>query len=227
MAVEAQRGCGYRKVGGLYLVSGGLGAPCDRLPFPLHVCPTCAQGIKQSRGWQWVNGFILFGGVHLPENCNDRRCPLCQFTEQFKSAGLLWVGEKFYKRPNDFVNESRTLGVSRRIKAIPHGMKLGETWVLLGHSKAVYNFTVPVSEEFVLDGQELIKDSYTPGIFQVFKPSAVELIVTKRQLRDETFLENLKNHQKKTGVEIKTVIVPEDDPDHQGKNGDDGDDDDK
>lgn len=35
MAVEARRGCGYRKAGGLYLVASGMGSPCHRLPIPL------------------------------------------------------------------------------------------------------------------------------------------------------------------------------------------------
>ena len=31
MASEPKRGCGYRKIGGTYLVGGGIGIPCDRL----------------------------------------------------------------------------------------------------------------------------------------------------------------------------------------------------
>lgn len=54
MAVEARRGCGFRKVGGLYMVSGALSSPCERLPLELHVCPVCNAGIKQTRAWQWI-----------------------------------------------------------------------------------------------------------------------------------------------------------------------------
>ena len=54
MAVEARRGCGYRKVGGLYLMGGTGGMPCCKMPIPLHVCPTCHGGIKQTRGWSWI-----------------------------------------------------------------------------------------------------------------------------------------------------------------------------
>ena len=53
---ESERGCGFRKKGGLYLVSEGLAAPCGKLPIPLTVCPVCGQGIKPSRGWTWING---------------------------------------------------------------------------------------------------------------------------------------------------------------------------
>src|SRR5207302_7622776 len=55
VAVEAKRGCGYRKIGGLYFVGGGRGVACDRLPIPLDICPTCGHGIKQTRGFTWVD----------------------------------------------------------------------------------------------------------------------------------------------------------------------------
>lgn len=62
MAAEAKRGCGYRKVGGLYLVAGKTGAACCKLPLPLTVCPCCGQGIKQTRGWTWVDPSKLMAG---------------------------------------------------------------------------------------------------------------------------------------------------------------------
>jgi hypothetical protein len=47
MAIERKRGCGYRKVGGMYLVGDeGIWVPCDRLPIILDVCPACGGGIK-------------------------------------------------------------------------------------------------------------------------------------------------------------------------------------
>ena len=62
MSIEAKRGCGYRKVGGIYLVGDGLSAVCDRLPYPLEVCRVCGAGIKPSRGIQWLDGKEFFGG---------------------------------------------------------------------------------------------------------------------------------------------------------------------
>jgi hypothetical protein len=64
MAVEAKRGCGHRKVGGLYLVSGDTFVYCDRLPFKLDVCPCCGGGIKQARGTTWIQPLDLFEGDH-------------------------------------------------------------------------------------------------------------------------------------------------------------------
>lgn len=52
-------------------------------------------------------------------------------------AGLMWVGEKFYKTPEVFVAEGVTMGFSKRIKAVPRGFKVGETYVLLAHPKAI------------------------------------------------------------------------------------------
>lgn len=229
MAVEARRGCGYRKIGGLYLVSGNVGQSCDRLPFPLHVCSTCGQGIKQSRGWTWVNSYKLFDGNH--KGCKERRtwtCVICDTPPE--RAGLLWTGGKFYKKTDDFMNEARTMGVSRRISAIPKGLKLGETWILMAHPKAVYNVDIPSDDKFEFFNtttEEIVKEKWTPGIFTAFKPTAIEKIITDLQAKDKTFMEEIEAHSKKVGVEIKPVIVPHDDPDHQGsvydkENGDEG-----
>jgi hypothetical protein len=77
--IEAARGCGYRKGGGMYLVSGGISQPCGLLPIPLDVCPCCNQGIKPARGWTWIDVSKLtqdrpckltvkdWEGVHRPD----------------------------------------------------------------------------------------------------------------------------------------------------------------
>ena len=68
MSVEARRGCGYRKVGGLYLVGPKLEAGCGRLPL-VHVCPVCQSGIKQTRGWVWKG----VSPVTVPDSDKDHR----------------------------------------------------------------------------------------------------------------------------------------------------------
>ena len=55
MAQEQRRGCGHRKRGATYLVGPIDGVMCHRLPISLHVCPTCGNGVKQSRGWTGLN----------------------------------------------------------------------------------------------------------------------------------------------------------------------------
>jgi len=222
MAVEARRGCGYRKLGGLYLVGGGIGIPCDRLPIPLDICPCCGQGIKQSRGWTWVDVGKLVNGRHrvlsphaAHENCDPQTCvyanpcpefvscPLCGHPESFGKAGLLWIGERFYKTPGDFIAEGVSLGFSRRIRTVPRGFKPGETYVLLAHPKAVevrnVNALFP----------EAVEPDYKPGIFYLWLPQRLEKIVAE-SARDTDEIEDLE----KRG--ITPIFVPDDDADHQG-----------
>lgn len=191
MAVEPKRGCGYRKVGGLYMVSGpGRGMPCDRLPWPLTVCPTCNQGIKQTRGWTWVNPKALFGGNH--ERCNDVGvCPVCVPTEE--RAGLLWIGERFYSTVLNFNLESEALGISRRIKAIPRGFEVRKTWILLAHPSAI-------QQKFNIE---------EPGIFKVWRPTRVEKILPESKRGSEEAVEL-------EAKGITCVFVPDNDPDHTG-----------
>lgn len=195
MSVEAKRGCGFRKVGGLYLVGEGPGAACDRMPIPLNVCPCCGEGIKFSRGWTWIQPSRLFEGDHEEQvifTCDcPTACPACYPSRHFAlegKAGLLWVGEKFYTT-SSFTEESVRLGVSKRIAAIPNKFEIGKTWVFLAHKKAI-------NEE-------------TPGIFMVFRPRAIEKIVTISESCDKEKMEKLI----KRG--ITPVRVPDGDPDHR------------
>ncbi len=209
MAVEAKRGCGYRKVGGLYLVSGGAGVPCDRLPIPLTSCPVCSHGFKQSRGWTWTDVFGLVGGVH--EGCHDEYlpCALCTDPKSIGKAGLLWIGEKFYKTPADFQKEGVAMGFSRRIKALPRGFKVGETWVLLAHSKTIQTLEPKVLEgDQALLGQQF-ETVFHPGIFTLWRPSRVEKLLPESK-RDSDEVKELMERG------ITPVFVPDGDKDHQG-----------
>lgn len=234
MAIEAKRGCGYRKVGGIYLVSGKHSEPCHRLPIPLHVCPTCHGGIKQSRGWTWVESAILGGNC---ESFDDHRalhcttCPTCTPKLLGDHVGLIWIGEKFYPTPADFMREGIEQGISRRVSKVPRNFKLGESWVILGHPKAVPTECVHsvdgpsvkgCKHEIELGstgfsengepGYDLTKAAHitdTPGIFTAFKPIRIEKLITKSQATPETLEELAKKH-------ITPVVVPDDDKDHQG-----------
>jgi hypothetical protein len=218
MAVEAKRGCGYRKVGGTYLVSSGEGMPCDRLPIRLDVCPVCSHGFKQARGWTWVDLFGLVGGNHVVtgiQACDDPPyCPLCHNVKAIGKAGLLWIGEKFYKTPEDFMREGRELGFSRRVHALPRGFKVGETWVLLAHPKADRSCDYVNPEENPEEAKQLVLENgilwrYFPAIFTVWRPTRVEKILKESQRDSEEVKELLEKG-------ITPVFVPDDDPDHQG-----------
>lgn len=225
MAVEAKRGCGYRKVGGLYLVGGGIGRACDRLPYELSVCPCCSGGIKPSLGWTWIKPGLLFEGPHTRDYgrmldeadnmisiCPDRMsydgCWLCSDPGKFKKAGLLWIGGGFYKSPADFVKEGMAMGFSRRIKAVPRNFKAGETPVFLAHRKTIER---PATAEDIENNPKLKGEliSSFPGIFYVWIPQAIEKIF-KESDRGTTAVKDTESRG------IRAVFVPDNDKDHQG-----------
>lgn len=233
MAIEPRRGCGFRKINGLYLVGGGIAKPCDRLPLTLCLCPTCGAGIKQTRGWTWIDVSRLIEGPHVSSvegelrecSCELRSrtigirilCTFCHFPKRMGRAGLLWIGEKFYATPADFVAEGMNLGFSRRIKSIPRGFKAGETWVLLAHPKAVHTTELDMEadeqQDFPLTGAPQ-KVVYKPGVFYVWLPQRIEKILP----------ESARGSEEVTDLEkrgITPVFVPTDDPDHQGSVHDD------
>jgi len=254
MAVEAKRGCGYRKQNGLYLVGGGLSAPCDRMPFPLDRCKTCGGGIKFTRGPQWLQPDFFTPHDSLVafrrETCLDESvCPVCvnggpdasrsaSADDLFGPHLLLWIGRGHYS-PDAYLKESRELGVSRRLSAMPKGLVIGETWVLLAHLDAVPpkdpnvctrcetttvmhanhpdassvfkvgTIKLALNGETIEVCEEFQAPKPTPGIFCAFVPRAVELILKQSDSTPERV-----EKEAKRGVTV--VAVPDDDKDHQG-----------
>jgi hypothetical protein len=84
-------------------------------------------------------------------------------------VGLLWIGERFYATPADFMRETATQGVSRRISAVPKDFRIGETWVWIAHRKCIAN----------ADG------TFTAGVFQAFRPQAIEYVVRGDETDEE------------------------------------------
>ena len=173
---------------------------CHRLPFELSVCPACSQGVKPSRGWTWIDGVEILSpgcergagiavGVERMRHC--RTCVVCSThllvpqkefkpneepPEHFGMSGLIWIGEKFYPTPETFIDEAIAMGVSRRIKVVPNGFVLGETWVFFAH-----RFTVEDEDNPAVEKRH-------PGIFRAFMPTSIEYIIkgdeTDKQLED-------------------------------------------
>ena len=214
MAVEAKRGCGYRKVGGLYIVMPPIfeWKHCDRLNVELDVCPCCGQGIKQSRAFTWVKPSQFLDGDHKVRMdygppyeetyalCPEDTCPLCRPALMGEKAALMWVGEKFYPTPAHFMHEMRTIGFSKRVRGVPNDFVFGETWLILAHPKAIRK----VEQK---DGDEEPKEYFYPGIFTIIKPTHLEKIVTD-DISEE-------DEQELLDRGIKPIKVPADDPDHQ------------
>lgn len=219
MVIEAQRGCGFRKVGGLYLCGGGHGMTCDRLPYELKVCPVCGSGVKFSRGFQWLDWKRYAGSHYLEEtehplakiicHCN-LVCPVC-YPEISQPYGLLFVGEAFYT-PQSFIQEAIQMGVSRRIAAIPKNLKLGKTWVLFAHKHVVEKLIVESVQEAwdeVRQGKtpELGETVKVPGVFYAFRPQTIELLIWKSDATPEHLAELVKKN-------ITPIIIPDGDVDH-------------
>jgi hypothetical protein len=158
--VNAKRGCGYRKKGGLYLFSSSGFVSCHKLPIPLTVCPCCSAGIKFSRGWTWISDMLLQSKACPKKQCLKKQC--VPFDGSVEKLGLIWIGKEFYKKTSDFTKEANEMGISRRIKSIPRGFKVGETWVALAHIHAITDFD---------------NKKQSAGIFAVFKPERIEYII--------------------------------------------------
>lgn len=207
VSVEGARGCGYRKSGangwGLYLMADGPFAPCEKLPFPLHVCPVCGHGIKSTRGFTWIEPANLFADLE-EQDCESPACgfcPLGNFSMMQGQHGLLWVGEKFYRSAESFQVESNRMGISRKISTIPQGFKLGSTWIFLAHRKAVYG----VDENGELERQ--------PGVFMVFKPQRLDVVIDD----ENNVPEYAQELQKQYGEEKCRIVKVIRDIDMQGQ----------
>lgn len=170
--VEAERGCGYRKERGLYLVGGRLARACGKLPIPLTVCKCCNSGIKQIRGFSWIHSSLIEDKACATSGCVGGCSPFNQKDVMF---GLLWVGTKYYNTPADFVREGNAQGISKRISFIPRDLVVGKTWIMLAHPKAIQIFTE--------DPKEPVK--YQKGIFSAFIPERIEYVVEGNETEEE------------------------------------------
>ncbi|MBA7520834.1 hypothetical protein ES705_12933 [subsurface metagenome] len=176
---EKKRACGFRdRPRALYLVSGNLALPCGRLPIPLKICPVCGSGFKPARGYTWIDAHRLAKATVAEKECLAPHCQSCPVSAmlraEIKKAGLIWIGEKFYRNPFEFTQEANTMGVCRRIPFVPIDFELGKTWILLAHRRAILKkakFGSPLA--------------YEAGIFQIFKPEKIEITCNGKESDQE------------------------------------------
>lgn len=190
---EQKRGCGYRKIGGLYLVSDPFELICDGLPLELERCQCCGFKPPFSRNLQRINPYYiaLLEGKHHQINQNLCKCPdICPICNPHAQSiyGLMFVGSKYYT-PETFTKEAFAQGVSKRIPEIPSWLILGETWIFLAHQKVPKESTSSHSKMFPdmkfnnLRTQE--PTEFMAAIFYGFKPQRVEMPMWKGSLTDE------------------------------------------
>lgn len=231
MAVEQERRCGFRKVGGLYLEGEYIAVPCDRLPLLLETCPVCGGGIKVGRGFTEINPLQLWG-LHTP--CDDAHRPCFVCDPEDEPAYIMLVGEGYYPTPRDFIQEATHQGISKRIPFVPKRLKVGQTVIYLAHAKASEVRSTPelqnalaIGSDDELEYNPRLLEAETvrqaPGIFGAFIPQRIVQIVKESQLKGaagEKMMEDL------TKRGITPVPVPDDDPDHAGRGHTHNDDDD-
>ena len=232
---EVKRGCGYRRIGGLYLVSDpGQHLNCDGLPLELQECDCCGFKPPFNRKLQLLKPAYIIQAeqnLHLKlkargaagEICGCwKDCPTCH-PDPKGSYGLMFVGQKSYT-PSSFIKEAFSMGVSKRIPEIPSWLKLGETWIFLAHLK-----TPNVCLALLKDNGLHMKEPETiPAIFYGFKPQRVEMPMWKGSLTDAEIVkleqkgitpillertpENIKNHKdaKAKGDRLEKYLREED-----------------
>lgn len=188
---EQERGCGWRVVGGIYLVCDGAGDSCDALPLELKTCPCCDFEVKNSRSMQAVHMGYLAGLVrgHV---CGEKfeGCPICEGTDiydmvKFDKKLVEFMGvESFYLMnvskdlytPESFMDEAVAMGISKRISpnSLPKKFKVGRDWVFLLHCE------VPFYGETNGDiGAMKTEPVKKRAIFYAFKPERLEIVLWK------------------------------------------------
>lgn len=217
MAIEQERGCGFRKVNALYLVGGYIPVACDRMPLPIGACPVCGHGLHFTRGMTEIDPLKLWG-IHQP--CKDAPvCVMC-YPPNSNDVGhyVMTVGKKYYS-PKSFLEEATRSGISKRIPFIPKKLVFGSSVVYLAHPEAVEIRESPVMQEAlgILEdaaggGQRrLLEAEHKPrkamGIFCAFRPHRIEKLIKESDATPEE-VEKLK----KRG--ITPIKVPDADPDH-------------
>ena len=212
---EGIRGCGYRKIGGLYLVSDpSAQLECDALPLPIEACDCCGFEPPFSRNFQWIHtAYIaeLSQRKHRkPEGCRcNVACPVCfaptTLNVDSGKYGFMYVSKRAYTPPS-FVKEAVTMGVSKRIPDIPKGLVLGKTLVLLAHNKVPTNFNLSQT-----NGLAAKEPEYMTAIFYGFIPQRVELLVWKGQYTNDELLQ-----LKEKGI---TPVILEPTPENRKRHG--------
>jgi hypothetical protein len=208
------RGCGHRKIGGIYLMGDGAAITCGKIPVEIpSKCGCCGAGVKQTRSFSWINLKFLSLDTNL---CGEEHCKTCPIGGRFlaEKVGLLWVGGKFYDTPEKFSIEANAFGISKRISTIPREFKIGETWVMLAHPKAIKKVVHPedctCKKPFLVEHEE-----ERPGIFRMFKPTRIEMPVNKHKVKEEDLKALLKRgitpvlcEVDKSGYAIEEIADP-------------------
>jgi hypothetical protein len=101
----------------------------------------------------------------------------------------MWAGSAHYPTAESYILEAAELGVSKRVSAIPKGIKPG-VWCFIAHRKAV---------PWIPGGPPV-----GPGVIHVFKVSSLDYIVRGDETEDQ--IERLE----KRGLRLVRVFIDDD-----------------
>ena len=202
----------------------------------MESCPCCGGGIKPARGWTWIEPSILLAPNQKACELDDAKwCSRCPMGGGIPAGrhGLIWIGEKFYPMPGDFMREVQMMGVSRRLPAVPRGFVLGETQVYLAHRKAVLLGWQCYGHGGVVDGvPAVVKERccdqaearHGPGIFTTFLGAGLDLVVDDLENVPESAIAAAERIEKDaTSGTVRIVkVIPEHQTDLHTQEADDG-----
>ena len=217
---KKERGCGTRKVGGLYLFFNFENTTsCPNLPLPIpDACPCCGEGITQARGLKYVTPSKLLPVI--TKKCETPGCPVCNPPES--KAGLLWVGNMFYST-KQFLDEAIAMGISKRVATVPISLKPGD-WVYFAHPAAIRVGSAVFDEA---EAPRKAKNTHTePGIFLVAKLTEIQKIIKEEDAKDEQLIRSLEligvtpvveHDEKNIPMEIHLAITEHTSKEDRGK----------
>ena len=150
-----KRGCGYLKVGSYLradLSPDGTLPPFVKFTTPLPYLEQHFRGHIKFNGLQFelANNIAtdpeeeIENTLQKLKHCETEEGTEIENVAESKSAWstdiLMWIGEKYYSKPEKFIEEAEKMGVNKRItKGMPPLIMTGKTKLYLIHPKAIDN----------------------------------------------------------------------------------------
>jgi hypothetical protein len=200
------RGCGIRNERGFYIMCGGIPISCHRLPLDIPICGECGQYMIPYK----IRGVAKFDARRVLGMCaagidpdtdldtHVRKYPChawmgCSVCFPPEKGWYMAVGEDSYS-VKSFNAETALQGISKKVRSVPLDMKKGDI-LYLGFRKAV--FDCHAGE----DGE----GEWIPQIFCAAPITGFEKLVSRAQIEDKEYMENLEER----GID---AIIEYDDP---------------
>lgn len=162
------RGCGLRQQGGFYATGDMPGITSNFFPKSLE-CACGLQIVRPSRSCQSLFPGKIWPSLTIAGNSSG----MC-FPDKNEKVWAVTVDTRGYPTPQDWINEGKTAGISRRLNnGLPKGFEIGKSVMFVIHGKAFNN----------LDG------TYSPGFIASFVPKEIQYVVTGKE--PESYLRSL------------------------------------